>query len=320
MHHSHRTLWPHCNEATTPRPSEPQAPARGVHHALPSRHQAPVRYTRRPRFGLENRKRGSGVSPSLLGTVVLGLIACGILATAGCNPNDANRHAAGESDAALPDASHGRAEDVVVGRPTSQQHADAVAAPHENAHADGRPRVRIETTLGDIVVELYPEKAPKTVENFLQYVEDGFYEGTVVHSIIRGMLIKGGEKTADYKVKTEGLRDPIELESQISLKNERGTIAIDRVLRPDTAKARFFINVVDNPKLDYRGPTPAGWGFAAFGRVVQGMDVVDRIHDTELMIHPQQGRANMRQPKTPVEPVIIESMRRIDTDNNERDP
>jgi peptidyl-prolyl cis-trans isomerase A (cyclophilin A) len=134
-------------------------------------------------------------------------------------------------------------------------------------------KVVLETSQGRIVVELQADKAPKTVANFLQYVKDGFYDGTVFHRVIGTFMIQGGGFTPDLAQKPT--RAPIPIESQNGLKNARGTIAMARTSDPNSATAQFFINVVDNPMLDF--PRPDGSGYAVFGRVVEGMDVVDKI-------------------------------------------
>jgi peptidyl-prolyl cis-trans isomerase A (cyclophilin A) len=134
--------------------------------------------------------------------------------------------------------------------------------------------VRLATTMGDIVVELDPAKAPKTVDNFLQYVKAGHYDGTVFHRVIDGFMIQGGGMTPDMKEKST--RAPIPLESRNGLANRRGTIAMARTMDPNSATAQFFINVGDNAFLDQPNARD-GNGYAVFGRVVQGMDVVDKI-------------------------------------------
>lgn len=135
------------------------------------------------------------------------------------------------------------------------------------------PRAKLDTSEGTIVLELYPDKVPKTVANFLEYAKAGHYNGTVFHRVIDGFMIQGGG--FDDKLAQKPTRAPIPLEAKSGLKNERGTIAMARTNVPDSATAQFFINVVDNPNLDY--PKPDGNGYAVFGRVVEGMDVVDRI-------------------------------------------
>jgi peptidyl-prolyl cis-trans isomerase A (cyclophilin A) len=150
----------------------------------------------------------------------------------------------------------------------------AQAAPLQASEkAAGAPRVVLATSEGNITLELDAQKAPKTVDNFLQYVRAGFYSGTIFHRVIDGFMIQGGGFTADMKQKPT--RAPIPLESQNGLKNDRGTIAMARTGDPNSATAQFFINVVDNPRLNH--PNPDGHGYAVFGRVVDGMDVVDRI-------------------------------------------
>ena len=137
---------------------------------------------------------------------------------------------------------------------------------------DKAPRVRLATSLGDIVIELNAAKAPKTVENFIQYVNDKHYDGTVFHRVIDGFMIQGGGFTADLQQKPT--RAPIALEVSGGLKNDRGTIAMARTSNPNSATAQFFINVADNANLN--PPSPDGFGYAVFGKVVAGMDVVDK--------------------------------------------
>jgi len=136
------------------------------------------------------------------------------------------------------------------------------------------PQVDLRTNLGTIRLELYPATAPKTVENFLQYVKDGQYNGTVFHRVIPGFMIQGGGMTADMKEKET--RPPIPLESRNGLMNQRGTIAMARTPDPNSATAQFFINVKDNAFLN-QATSKDGNGYAVFGKVVEGMDVVDKI-------------------------------------------
>jgi peptidyl-prolyl cis-trans isomerase B (cyclophilin B) len=137
------------------------------------------------------------------------------------------------------------------------------------------PQVIIETSMGKIVLELYPDKAPKTVGNFLAYVKSGHYNGTVFHRVIPKFMIQGGGFTPDMKQKPTGQQ--ITNEADNGLKNNRGTIAMARTQAPHSATAQFFINTVDNDFLNHRGKDQRGWGYAVFGRVVEGMDVVDAI-------------------------------------------
>ena len=129
--------------------------------------------------------------------------------------------------------------------------------------------------MGDITLELDAEKAPKTVANFLQYARDGFYDGTIFHRVINNFMIQGGGMTADMEQKTT--RAPVENEANNGLKNKTGTIAMARTNDPHSATAQFFINVADNDFLDHRAPTAQGWGYAVFGKVTAGMDVVEKI-------------------------------------------
>lgn len=175
--------------------------------------------------------------------------------------------------------------------------AQTAPAPAEAAPA---PRVLLATTLGEITVELYPDKAPRTVENFLQYAQEGFYNGTIFHRVIDNLLIQGGAFTPDLRQKPA--RAPIPNEANNGLSNLRGTVAAARMPSdPHSATSQFFINVVDNPRLDFSGETSAyTWGYAVFGRVVQGMEVVDRIRAVET--GPQEPFPR----DVPKTPVIIE--------------
>jgi peptidyl-prolyl cis-trans isomerase A (cyclophilin A) len=158
------------------------------------------------------------------------------------------------------------------------------------------PVVLFKTTDGDFRVALNPEKAPKTVANFLEYVKAGQYSGTIFHRVIPGFMIQGGGYTQSYAEKPT--RAPIPLESRNGLKNVAGAIAMARTSDPNSATAQFFINTVDNPGLDYPGQD--GYGYAVFGKVVSGMDVVKKIEGT-----PTTTRGPMA--NVPVTPVVIES-------------
>ena len=137
------------------------------------------------------------------------------------------------------------------------------------------PIVLLETTSGDILIELYPDKAPETVKNFLQYVDDGFYNNTIFHRVIPGFMIQGGGMGA--RMDEKETREPIKNEADNGVKNERGTIAMARTMEPHSASAQFFINLVDNDFLNFSEPTINGWGYCVFGKVTAGMDVVDKI-------------------------------------------
>ena len=162
------------------------------------------------------------------------------------------------------------------------------------------PRVLMQTSMGGITLELDADKAPKTVENFLDYVDDGFYDGTIFHRVIADFMIQGGGLTPDMQKKAT--REPVENEAKNGLKNQRGSIAMARTNDPHSATAQFFINHKDNDNLDY--PSFDGWGYAVFGRVVDGMDVVDAIAAV-----PTGMRAGRRD--VPKQTVLIESVRRI---------
>jgi peptidyl-prolyl cis-trans isomerase A (cyclophilin A) len=168
----------------------------------------------------------------------------------------------------------------------------AMSLPLAALAANDVAKVKLSTSAGDIVLELYPDKAPKSVENFLQYVRDKHYDGTVFHRVIDGFMIQGGGFTADLQQKPT--RAPIPLEASNGLKNDRGTIAMARTPNPDSATAQFFINLVDNKALN--APNPDGHGYAVFGKVVSGMDVVDKIKT--VAVGNQGPHQNV--PKTPV--------------------
>ena len=137
------------------------------------------------------------------------------------------------------------------------------------------PTVLLETTSGDILIELYADKAPATVENFLKYVNEGFYANTIFHRVIKGFMIQGGGM--NMKMEEKATHAPIKNEADNGLANERGTIAMARTRDPHSATAQFFINLVDNDFLDFKAPTPQHFGYCVFGEVVEGMDVVDQI-------------------------------------------
>lgn len=137
------------------------------------------------------------------------------------------------------------------------------------------PVVLLETTEGDILIELYPEKAPKTVANFLMYVDEGFYNNTIFHRVIPGFMIQGGGMDARMHEKPN--HEPVPNEADNGLKNERGAVAMARTSDPHSASSQFFINLTDNAFLDFRAPTVDGWGYCVFGKVTEGMDVVDKI-------------------------------------------
>lgn len=164
------------------------------------------------------------------------------------------------------------------------------------AHAEAGPRVKLDTSAGDILIELDQAKAPKTVENFLQYVKDKHYDGTAFHRVIDGFMIQGGGFTPEMQQKPT--RAPIALEASNGLKNDRYTIAMARTGNPNSATSQFFINVKNNDSLN--APNPDGYGYTVFGRVVSGTDVVDKIRAV------QTGNKGGMQ-NVPLEPIIIKS-------------
>ncbi|MEY5099884.1 MAG: PpiA [Pseudomonadota bacterium] len=169
-----------------------------------------------------------------------------------------------------------------------------LSAAAQSQTTQAHPRVRLETSLGNIVLELDPQAAPKTVANFVQYVKDKHYDGTIFHRVIDGFMIQGGGYTVDMQEKST--RAPIPNEAANGLKNTPLTIAMARTMEPHSATAQFFINVADNKFLNHTQPTTNGWGYAVFGKVVAGADVVDKIRKV-----PTANRG-MRQdmPTTPV--------------------
>ncbi len=171
-----------------------------------------------------------------------------------------------------------------------------------NAQAQN-PRVEMRTSLGVITLELQPENAPETVKNFLQYVKDGFYSGTIFHRVIADFMVQGGGFTPDMQQKKT--RDQIKHEGGNGLKNQVGTIAMARTADPHSATSQFFINVVDNQMLDFRGPGPQEIGYTVFGRVVSGLDVVNKIRNVPTAS--KGGHQNV-----PVQTVLIERVTLLD--------
>ncbi len=165
------------------------------------------------------------------------------------------------------------------------------------AAGETKPRVRLETNKGVIVVELEPAKAPKTVANFLQYVRDKYYDGLIFHRVIKGFMIQGGGVTIDYREKPK--REPVVNEAGNGLKNLRGTVAMARTGEVNSATGQFFINHKDNSFLDHTDNSPQGFGYCVFGKVVEGMDVVDKIASLPT------GAGGPFPKDVPAEPVMI---------------
>ena len=154
----------------------------------------------------------------------------------------------------------------------------AQAGAATDAAGDAHPRILMETSMGNIVLELDRAKAPKSVDNFVKYVQDGFYDGTIFHRVIKDFMAQGGGFTPDFAQKS--VRAPVSNEADNGLKNVRGSIAMARTNDPHSATAQFFINTVDNDFLNFSAPTSRGWGYTVFGKVVEGMDVIDKIRST----------------------------------------
>ncbi|RJG07910.1 peptidyl-prolyl cis-trans isomerase [Noviherbaspirillum cavernae] len=174
--------------------------------------------------------------------------------------------------------------------------AISLTAAVHNANAADAEQVTLKTSMGSIVIELYPEKAPKSVANFLQYVKSGHYNGTIFHRVMENFMIQGGGFDKDMKQKPTN--SPIENEARNGLKNDAYTVAMARTSAPHSATAQFFINVKSNDFLNYPGQD--GWGYTVFGKVVKGMDVVDKIKKAETTT------VGMHQ-NVPVKAIVIES-------------
>ena len=173
-----------------------------------------------------------------------------------------------------------------------------------SAAGKGNPMVVLSTSLGDIKIELYQDKAPVTVQNFLEYVKSGYYDGTIFHRVIPGFMVQGGGMTDDMRDKREGQRAAIKNESSNGLKNDTGTVAMARTSAPDSATSQFFINVKDNTSLNKENAADKV-GYAVFGKVVEGMDVVKKIEQVKTATKgPHQN--------VPVDSVVIKSAKVVE--------
>lgn len=179
----------------------------------------------------------------------------------------------------------------------------AASSSQQGISMNSTPRVKLATSAGDIIIELNADKAPKTVENFLAYVKDGFYDGTLFHRVISNFMIQGGGFDTNFKQKPTG--EPITNEADNGLKNDRYTLAMARTNEPHSATAQFFINVADNDFLNFSAPTANGWGYAVFGKVVEGTEVVEAIKAVAT------GNRSFHQ-DVPVDDVLIESATVLD--------
>ena len=194
------------------------------------------------------------------------------------------------------------ADDATV---TTMKLSTPPAAPAATTKSSGdkmsaNPVIKIETSMGDIMLELDAEKAPNTAANFVAYVEDGFYDGLIFHRVIPGFMVQGGGMNPDMSEKANK-RAPIKNEANNGLKNDRGTIAMARTGDPHSASSQFFINLKDNDFLNFTSETQAGWGYAVFGKVTDGMDVVDAIEKVKTGNHGPHG-------DVPLEAVTITKM------------
>ena len=167
----------------------------------------------------------------------------------------------------------------------------------------GTPVVKLETSMGDIEIALNSEKAPETVKNFLAYVDEGFYDNTIFHRVIKEFMIQGGGLT--MRMEEKKTRPPVKNEADNGLKNLRGALAMARTSEPHSAAAQFFINTVDNPELDHSAPTAEGYGYCVFGQVVEGMDVVAKIEKSRV-------KAMGEHEALPVDSVVITTASRFE--------
>lgn len=180
------------------------------------------------------------------------------------------------------------------------------------ANPSTNPHVLMSTTMGDFVIELDKERAPQTVANFLQYVDDGFYEETIFHRVIEGFMIQGGGFSTQFQRKTT--RPPVSNEAYNGLRNERYTIAMARTTAPHSATSQFFINSVDNQNLDHTNTSQRGWGYTVFGKVIQGHEIIDAISQVRT------GSGGSFSRDVPLEPVIINGVQRLDQERPNLQP
>lgn len=175
----------------------------------------------------------------------------------------------------------------------------------ETSDTTSNPKVTMKTNVGELTIELYPQKAPESVKNFLQYVDDGFYTDTIFHRVIEGFMIQGGGFTLGFDKKET--REAIQNEADNQLPNSKYSIAMARTQAPHSATAQFFINTADNKFLNHRSKDIAGWGYTVFGQVVAGQDIADWINKTPT------GAAGPFNKDVPATPIVIESVTLIDS-------
>ena len=190
---------------------------------------------------------------------------------------------------------------TLVGCTDEEEAAKEVPSERPVANESAETGVVMETSMGTIKLDLWADRAPQTVTNFLKYVDDGFYDGLIFHRVMDGFMIQGGGFTPDMKQKPTS--QPVRNEATPELRNDRGTLAMARTPDPHSASSQFFINLVDNNMLNHTAKTPQGYGYCAFGEVVDGMEVVDKI--AKVSTKNAGPHANV-----PAEPVIIKSVRR----------
>lgn len=186
----------------------------------------------------------------------------------------------------------------------STKNSPTVETKKSGEKMSSNPKIKLETSKGTMILELDAEKAPKSSENFVKYVNDGFYDGLIFHRVIPNFMVQGGGMNPDMSEK--GNKTPIQNEANNGLKNDRGTIAMARTNDPHSATSQFFINLKDNDFLNHTSETPAGWGYAVFGKVTAGMDVVNKIKEVKTTV--KAGHQDV-----PAEDVIIESAELVES-------
>lgn len=217
-----------------------------------------------------------------------------------CNNNDAANNTPGSTSADDNQTNNQDSNNTVTTDNAVSDAANNTASDNDantkSPIISDNPHVLFSTSAGDIVIELFEKQAPVSTKNFLTYAEQGFYDNTIFHRVIASFVIQGGGFTADMQRKQTN--PPIKNEADNGLKNTRGTLSMARTSDPSSATSQFFINVKDNPNLDHRGKNQAGWGYAVFGRVVDGMDVVDTIRVVPTGF--KQGMGDV-----PLEPITV---------------
>jgi len=237
----------------------------------------------------------------LLSSLLMAVPTAMILPAGGCTKNKNNPQTSQQAATqAAPKASQQPAGNKAGADKAAEGQSTKTGTEATEAPVEGRV-VELKTNLGSITIELYPEKAPETVKNFVRYVHDGFYNGTIFHRVIDNFMIQGGG--FDASLNKKATRSPIANEADNGLKNERGTVAMARTSDPNSATAQFFINVKDNDFLNFTSKTLRGWGYCVFGRVTAGMDTVNKIRQVKT------GAKGPFPKDVPEQDVVIESAR-----------